>query len=449
MTRFATARLGNPEFRRNLMVEISPQRLLGMPVVLGLLFLAGAEAGGAETVDVIAHGALVVLLLLWGTRLTAGAVADEIQAGTWDAQRMSGLSPWAMTWGKLFGVTAFMWYGAAFAVAAIWIAGITGMVELLDLLLTGVVAQAGALLFGLLLQRVRRTGGKRLGVALAQIFAIGLAVWLTTQESLWEARPVEWWSLTVDGRDFILLSKALALGWVLAGIHALMREELRYRAQPWTWLAFLAFCAVYVAGFGDELLVVSLFGTMLAVDAVPLVIMIGTVAGLTLVAALLGMHNSVEMRRWLAGPTRARSRPGALLTEAPAWGLGLAVTLLLGLVLTVIWLRVPEPSWLPVLIWSGGLFLLRDVGVILALNLDSGARRGPWAGLIYLWALYILVPVALVNVSPGASAAVMPTVAPTVFGALIPALGQAALAWLLVAWRWRVAKRGLSTAKPG
>ena len=38
-------------------------------------------------------------------------VMEEARDRTWDAQRMSAIGPWAMTWGKLLGAPAFAWYG--------------------------------------------------------------------------------------------------------------------------------------------------------------------------------------------------------------------------------------------------------------------------------------------------------------------------------------------------
>jgi hypothetical protein len=432
---------------RNLRIEMTPYRLVGMPLVLGLIFLAAHATAGMGAVDRVAHAGLILLLVVWATRPAAGAVSDEIENGTWDAQRMSALSPWSMTWGKLLGVTAFPWYGAAFCVLAERIAGRAAMGETLNLLLTALTAQGAAFFFGLLLQRGSRRGGLRTGLAMAQTAAILLALWLGSRDWYWSSEAVAWWTMTFDGRAFVIASQALALAWVLAGIHALIRAELRYPPQPWTWLAFLAFAAVYVAGFSDALLVTLWFQAMVAVQVVPLASALLTVSVLTVLSALLVPQSSVALRRWLAAPGPARGRPAATVTEAPAWVVGLAVCLVVAVAITFAWLRVPSPPWLPVLVWSGMLFLLRDLGILIALSLDNDPRRGPLSGMIYLLTVYMVVPLALSGALPDAAQAVRPTWGPSVAGSVLPAACQALFAWMLVAWRWRVAARGLSARK--
>jgi pimeloyl-ACP methyl ester carboxylesterase len=73
--------------------------------------------------DTIYRAGIIVLLfgvltILWGTRLAANSILDEMADKTWDWQRLSILSPWTMTWGKLFGATAFAWYGGLVRPAA-------------------------------------------------------------------------------------------------------------------------------------------------------------------------------------------------------------------------------------------------------------------------------------------------------------------------------------------
>lgn len=47
--------------------------------------------------------------MIWGIarhrRIGAGEIADR----TWDFQRLSALTPWSMTWGKLLGASSLAW----------------------------------------------------------------------------------------------------------------------------------------------------------------------------------------------------------------------------------------------------------------------------------------------------------------------------------------------------
>ena len=105
----------NPEFRRNLWLELTPYRLVGMPMILGALLFLAYLLDGRQYSAGVARTALILfslLAFLWGTRLASEALITEIREHTWDSQRMSVIGPWSMTWGKLLGSTIYPWYGA-------------------------------------------------------------------------------------------------------------------------------------------------------------------------------------------------------------------------------------------------------------------------------------------------------------------------------------------------
>ena len=108
----------NPEFRRNLWLELSLHRLVVTPIVLGVIFTIaylgtatiGAHPGDDrpfESLTNVARWTYFAIVFLLGGRLACASVIRECRDRTWDGQRMSALGPWAMTWAKLFGSTAF------------------------------------------------------------------------------------------------------------------------------------------------------------------------------------------------------------------------------------------------------------------------------------------------------------------------------------------------------
>ena len=104
----------NPELRRNLWLELSLHRLLAAPMVIALCALLIAAASNQDAFEKLAGTALygfAAIVLLWGTQLAGASVVEESRDRTWDAQRMSAIGPWTMTWGKLLGAPAFAWYG--------------------------------------------------------------------------------------------------------------------------------------------------------------------------------------------------------------------------------------------------------------------------------------------------------------------------------------------------
>ena len=108
----------NPELKRNLLIEFSPQRLIAMPLILGLIFAAAWTAEGRPGVIFTAEVLFALLIFLWDTRKAAGAFDSEIARNTWDGQRLSALTAGQIFTGKLFGSTSFVLYGAILILAA-------------------------------------------------------------------------------------------------------------------------------------------------------------------------------------------------------------------------------------------------------------------------------------------------------------------------------------------
>jgi hypothetical protein len=97
----------NPEFQRNLWLEASPRRVAWAAVTLILIYVAaglmarGSADGQLAALSGAGSVVFVVCGMIWGSRATGGSVLGEIADRTWDFQRLSALTPWSMTWGKL------------------------------------------------------------------------------------------------------------------------------------------------------------------------------------------------------------------------------------------------------------------------------------------------------------------------------------------------------------
>src|SRR5271168_1286252 len=110
----------NPEFRRNLWLEMTPRRIALMTGVLALAFFAAALSGGSDYRPAsVAEALYYFIVVLWGSRNAAMSVVGEIRDRTWDSQRLSSLGAGQMTWGKLFGSTIYNWHGGAICLAVI------------------------------------------------------------------------------------------------------------------------------------------------------------------------------------------------------------------------------------------------------------------------------------------------------------------------------------------
>jgi hypothetical protein len=391
----------NPELLRNLWLEASPFRLA---LIAGLLLLVFAAGGVAPAHLMTVSGAALALYwffaVLWGTRSAALSVVAEIRERTWDSQKLSSIGPWTMVYGKLFGATAANWFGALvclpFILAPVWRDDGAGAALLYAVILLslGVFAQAVALLSSLVLIH-RQTGNWRLDTFLCQVAGIGAAF---AYYSLWSsisaferagAETLIWWGHAFNVSSFHVVSLLLFLVWSLVGCWRAMRAELRFANGPYVWLAYLAYVAIYSAGFHDMLPLG--FEDRLGVPRASLAL---ALAGVSLMATAYGMaflepKDSVRLR-WM-GDQIASGRWYRAFLAADCWMLSYAATLIAGVALATLWVRTP-PAALAVLAMVG--FMTRDICIFLLGRMFAGPK-GDFAALAILAALYLLLPTLL------------------------------------------------------
>lgn len=461
----------NPELQRNLWLELSLHRLVAAPIILGLIFalswsgLPDEALGFVETADTI----YLLLVLLWGTRRTAATVIDEIEGRTWDGQRLSALGAWSMTWAKLIGSTAFVWYCALFALAAAAtaLAQIAPLERVAQFVLVsvafGLFVQAASFLACLAL--LRRAGRATRGlVTLSQLFGLASGLWflpllgdygMSDDISIPDALISynEWYGLGLD-RTFVLVSLLVFLGWLLLGCYRLMRLELQYRSRPWAWLAFLVFVTVYCAGFAIR-----------SDLELPALVENAMMAPVMILLPLVYVGLFTEPRIW----TRQRAfldaiaglRLGRLWRVVPLW---LLSYLALVVSMVLLFLSIPtegEAAYISDLYYGPELFgrallefdrslpvagalvalllfVLRDALLVLLLSLGGSSQRGDLAALIYLVCLYVLSGALLKVLNlPLLLPVFYPTAAETLLIAVGPVALQVALLVFLVWRRWR------------
>jgi len=104
----------NPELQRYCWSEFSPARMVTPLILIALcgwiLLASEAEETAVNTLLLSAH-----ILLWWVAPLTVSlAVNEEVRGNTWDQIRLSALSPWSITWGKMLGCGLY-WHYAGLA----------------------------------------------------------------------------------------------------------------------------------------------------------------------------------------------------------------------------------------------------------------------------------------------------------------------------------------------
>jgi hypothetical protein len=452
------------ELQRNIWLQLSWGRIVAAPVLIGIVvaaLLASLEPHPNAMAE-IARGAFVLLLALWSTRRVADSLAEEVGGGTWESQRMSGLSAWSMVWGKIVGGAIFPWYCALICLGVMVYYGLLsapGEMRLPvwkqagTLLLGGVLGQAAALTVALILLR-KVQFRRRLTVTLAQIaglLAFGLAVGWDYSANPWAVGrgTIHWFDRDYDSYQFYLASAGAFTAWALIAAWRLMRAELLYVNRPWVWTLFTLFCMAYAAGFVPW-----------QTEAVTSRLAAAFIAGAALTyAAFFGEAKDPVRYRWGLARFKALHWWRAL-EFMPWWLISYILTVAAGA--ATIWSIAMggqlfwQDTWLSELqrtfsllalgsinymIVALLLFVLRDMLFLLWLNFGTVRSRADLAGLAVLAIAYVPLPMLLVGAG---LARFLPAVLPIAVGSLPnlvwPAVEVIAIGALLFL-RWRQATR--------
>ena len=447
----------NPEFERNLWLEASPRRLGGLAVVLALVYGATvALAKGDMNVLPQAFGVVggcifVACGLIWGSWAAGASVLDEIRGRTWDFQRLSALTPWGMTWGKLFGAGALAWIATATGLAALAVGTnvLKGPEVAFDLVfgLIGLAVFLQACAMGAALIGVRKaraegrmaTGGAVVlgvvgGLILLSAFSRGLPLGSLNLSggaalSLTDEQPVFWYGLVLRSAAFTAGSLLVFAAWAVAGAWRLMRLELQLRNSPWFWVAFLLFAALWRAGLAPALSGVS--GEVM-------------VAGLVFVAAayvcaFVEPADTIKVRQFWGAMRSGALLRAADLAPAAVFAVKLAT---LAMIVFAVLPRLADLSAaaLPSPLGAAAIiaFMIRDLGVITLFRFGPRPGRGDLSAVIALALLYWIGGlVGRLSGGEVGQAMFSPFVQSAALVSVVSGLAQAVLAWFLAAQRLR------------
>lgn len=423
----------NPEFQRHLWLQFSRHRLLAMPAVLALIFLVAAMGSneGAANLGWVAVLLFIGIVWFWGLHNAAAAINDERQQQTWDQQRLSALSPWALSWGKLLGSTLFNWYGGGICLLVLLLVDLpqrplaTAKLAL-TLVLVGVLLHAAAMALGL--HAIQSRGQQRGTLAwLLALPSLSLISILGETRSGWHL----WWRLELSSQQLLLYSMLFLAPCAVFAVWRLMSNALQVRTLPWAWPLFAGLLTVYLAGFQPAASAHDIIGIGLL-----------TAAAMTY-GALFSEPNSIVL--WQRVQARVQSGDWRrALQQLPLWPTTLALTLGFALLHSV----SPPPATLATVgedwLWQAAsplalsLLLLRDCGILLFFAFADNARRVATTSLLYLLVIDALLP-ALANAAglDGLAALFLPLGRLHGLSAVAVAGLHAAIALALVRWRWR------------
>ena len=425
----------NPEFRRQLWLQFSVTRLALLPLLLAGVFTAvylSTQAAPAEPLAAVAMVLFGVLVMGMGTFAAGSSVMDEIADRTWDQQRMSATQPWAMTWGKLAGATAYGWYGGALCLlvalpSALLLEPLSYVLKLTAMaVLAGVFLQALLIAINLQLlksgSRVSRRGGVW-ALLLVLLWGSGLVL------GALRGANIDWWGQTFERLEFALASLALFAACALLGAWRSMAEVLAVRQLPWGWPAMTLAATAYISGFewAQRVPVVGVVG--LSVCAV-----------LTYFALLTEPQTRPHWQRVVNRAGAAQWR--ALLLQLPRW----TTTLVLAMPFAVTTAMSLSPHAAEPWALSSAallqplafvLLLARDCVLALFFAFSPTIRRPVWAFAVLMLVLYALLPWLLRSLGGPALASLALPLFGNGAAAMVIAAGQLALSLWLLRWRWK------------
>lgn len=446
---------GNPEFIRNVWLEISPQRLVIAPILIAMLALLIVLGNTDHVYKSLCSAALTCFFLatvIWGGRLASETLTQEFAQGTWDGQRMSGLTPGQMLCGKLFGGTLFVWYIGAILIAQYLFAGRLAGETWSTLLKYSAAIVCAALAFHsiimmLILSSWRKQGGR----ILARMRYVSVAPWLillllVPQMVLWSishsrsANHTIWFGSTWSVPDLMLLTLAALTVWLIIGVWLQLRAELQYRNGPWAWFLFLLFWMGWLAGFVGEA-----WGRFPDKTFSTPWLSYLAVCGISVLATvyLQLFHERHDAMTWLRLTSVWRQRNRMRLQSLiPAWSVSYALGILIMVAMAMLAaIELTGTQTLKIILSAIGLlaFVLRDIALILWFNLARDTRRADGAAFICLLVLYMLLPLLAELTIGNAGGLFYPSVLSSGASALFvlsPVIQAAIMLWLLKR-RWR------------
>jgi len=257
----------NPELQRNAWLELRPARLIVLTCLIAwvyaLLFTSfGRHADSWNNIREASIWLFHILITVWGTKITADSVADEINQKTWDRQRMTGLSPWKLAVGKLFGPTLFQWYGAALCMATYFFFSVSGddpmshLIKGITVIATGLLANSLALLLSLLsITGAQTSSFSHARINTTFIFILSLLVsfslLLGGQNFITYLYNPTWYGL-LSGEFLQLFVVLVCAAWAIVGVYRNMRTEMQYSNDSRVWVLFLIFIILFCYGFNGH-----------------------------------------------------------------------------------------------------------------------------------------------------------------------------------------------------
>ncbi len=445
----------NPEFAKNVWLELSVQRLIAMPAIILLIAVLVLTSTGNswDTLHYISMGGFTLVGMLWGLKSASDAILDEYNERTWDWQRMSIIGPFRLAIGKLFGSTIYNWYGALiflllFLLTALRMENTVRELKLGVLMVLGMITLHGLMML-MSLQMIRKADGRN-KIKSNRLFIVGIVLlgfmsnFVRSGIMNLGAGYFSWYGILNDPTDLSIISSAFYCFWVVAGLYRSMRTELQYSDAPVWWLSFLVSSLVFQFGYLSHIPSLSLtagLAILFAVNFFQYVVMVYFLA-------LSEPKDIVNLRLLQNNFTAGNFK--TFFENIPLWLFTLPVAFMVGLLAVGFFaltnstnelfekmhLEGTTKAFMFLIAVMG--FVVRDLGILLLLNFSSRARRADGAMMVYLVLLYILIPMVLKDY--GIGTIFYPDITANSLMMVLFPLIEAAVVLVIVVKRWNELK---------
>ena len=397
--------INNPELKRNAWLELSSGRLIAMPVILSAVFLLVFMYGNSGSHPTVAQDLrsasmliFVLIVTVWGSKRASEAVISELNDKTWDCQRLTLISPWVMSIGKLFGSTMYNWYGGGICLIVYVYSSLQlpeidrSLKSILLLVLISIFLHAFVISMSLIGVNKNRDSSKVKSTfyfLMALVIGGYLAYHMPGMFGL-NPKSLYWYGMEFQVHDFSMVSIFFFTIWSVTGLYRNMRTELQFRNGPWIWYGFLLFLIIYCMGF----VTIELYYK--AALIVPVRFYVAFVITLSIIYYMVFSESKyiVDFRQLIDYFRTGQYQ--LLLHAAPIWLLTLFVAIPIAVLGVLLYIVDPYFSidgdvaiTYPLVLLG---FLVRDICFILYMNLAEKSKRADITALVYLLLFYALIP---------------------------------------------------------
>ncbi len=397
------------EFRRNVWLEFSLQKIILLLIVAGLTLAISlsTDPTASDVVKITINTALFIGLFGCISKV-ADSITAEIGGHTWDFQRMSALPSTSIVFGKIFGASSYI-FVTVFVVLTLGFITLTNNINLADgniydmffekstLALACIVLGMGVtfiatIQIGRIMIRQKRIGDtllKGLGILIGSSAYFVIS---ETTKSRYGIDQIDWYGQSYHNTSLYYALLAVAIVWVAIGAIQSLKAELQFKTFPTWWVAFMACVTFILCGFTPDY--AESFEQILSYSAV-------CMFGVTIISAytmILFEDLSIVRYRKLIAHIRARNDRETLILM-PRWipGAFLALVALFVLAGVLVVNKIDEPYLLFGLL-AAFFFVLRDIMIMHILVLRQPDKAYHLTFMIYLIILYGILPYFTIHV---------------------------------------------------